>query len=212
MRADSARVNQHVARLPAPPASHTHARTYVHTRAHTRARAHTHTLARTHTQSRTQAHARTNTRPTPRLVFADRCTHVHGTTHARVCTGGGLLEAGHRDSGSTLTMSVLLSSAGEAHTGGEFVTYADGLPVRESARLSRSPACPGHLPVPSTCLSCPPACMHSQGHVDGMPPSCHTRVTAPTATPARTAPFYLYGADVFANSIRIAATTSLGRA
>ena len=42
--------------------------------------------------------------------------------------GGGLTTPEHRDNGSKLTMSVLLSHAHEL-SGGEFVTYAAGRPV-----------------------------------------------------------------------------------
>lgn len=55
-----------------------------------------------------------------------RCIELH-----HYVEGGGLLESGHRDSGSMLTMSVLLSEPGAEgdHQGGEFVTYVEGLPI-----------------------------------------------------------------------------------
>lgn len=42
-------------------------------------------------------------------------------------TGGGLLTPGHRDCGSDLTISILLSCP-ESTSGGDFVTYTDGVP------------------------------------------------------------------------------------
>ena len=39
---------------------------------------------------------------------------------------------GHRDCGSELTLSVLLSGPGTEHTGGDFVTYHQGVPVVHS--------------------------------------------------------------------------------
>ena len=42
-------------------------------------------------------------------------------------TGGGLLTPGHRDCGSDLTISILLSDP-EYVSGGDFVTYTDGVP------------------------------------------------------------------------------------
>jgi len=50
-----------------------------------------------------------------------RCIELHS-----YAAGGGLLNAGHRDNGSSLTLSVLLS---EGFAGGHFVTYTDGMPV-----------------------------------------------------------------------------------
>mmetsp|Transcript_1758 Transcript_1758/g.4984 ORF Transcript_1758/g.4984 Transcript_1758/m.4984 type:complete len:250 (-) Transcript_1758:178-927(-) len=52
-----------------------------------------------------------------------RCIELH--TYS---VGGGLLNPAHRDNGSALTMSVLLSHARE-HGGGQFVTYEEGMPV-----------------------------------------------------------------------------------
>lgn len=52
-----------------------------------------------------------------------RCIELH-----HYSTGGGLVEPGHRDCGSALTMSVLLSDP-EDVSGGDFVTYDDGVPV-----------------------------------------------------------------------------------
>lgn len=43
-------------------------------------------------------------------------------------TGGGLVTPGHRDCGSDLTISVLLSDPAEV-SGGDFVTYREGVPV-----------------------------------------------------------------------------------
>ena len=43
--------------------------------------------------------------------------------------GGSLLTPGHRDNGSALTLSVLLSDPAAAHCGGAFVTYCEGVPV-----------------------------------------------------------------------------------
>ena len=55
-----------------------------------------------------------------------RCIELH--TYA---VGGGLLDPGHCDDGSTLTISVLLSEA-ETFDGGEFVTWNKGHPVAHS--------------------------------------------------------------------------------
>ena len=52
-----------------------------------------------------------------------RCIELHH--HA---VGGGLVTPGHRDNGSKLTMSVMLSHPHELD-GGEFVTYCEGMPV-----------------------------------------------------------------------------------
>jgi predicted 2-oxoglutarate/Fe(II)-dependent dioxygenase YbiX len=52
-----------------------------------------------------------------------RCIELH--TYA---PGGGLEAAGHRDNGSALSLSLLLTDAA-AFDGGEFVTYAAGAPV-----------------------------------------------------------------------------------
>mmetsp|Transcript_22967 Transcript_22967/g.54973 ORF Transcript_22967/g.54973 Transcript_22967/m.54973 type:complete len:243 (+) Transcript_22967:183-911(+) len=52
-----------------------------------------------------------------------RCIELH-----HYAVGGGLVTPGHRDNGSKLTMSVLLSEPDE-FDGGEFVTYADGMPI-----------------------------------------------------------------------------------
>ena len=59
----------------------------------------------------------------PDAVLYVRCVELHSYS-----AGGHLLTTGHRDSGSTLTMSVLLSDPGD-FCGGEFVTYSEGLPV-----------------------------------------------------------------------------------
>ena len=49
--------------------------------------------------------------------------------------GGGLFEPGHRDCGSVLSMSVLLSDpVADGVNGGEFVTWADGEPVVHAMR------------------------------------------------------------------------------
>lgn len=58
-----------------------------------------------------------------------RCVELH-----QYSRGGGLLEAAHRDNGSVLTLSVLLSAPGREHAGGEFVTYAEGAPVLHAAQ------------------------------------------------------------------------------
>jgi hypothetical protein len=52
-----------------------------------------------------------------------RCIELH-----HYAKGGGLTDPGHRDCGSALTMSVLLSDPDDV-TGGDFVTYHDGVPV-----------------------------------------------------------------------------------
>ena len=52
-----------------------------------------------------------------------RCIELHSYS-----AGGGLLQNGHRDHGSVLTMSVLLSDPG-LFAGGEFVTWEERLPV-----------------------------------------------------------------------------------
>ena len=59
--------------------------------------------------------------PTSELYV--RCIEFH--TYA---IGGGLLSPMHRDNGSLLTMSMLLSEPSEGD-GGEFVTYSEGLPI-----------------------------------------------------------------------------------
>ena len=59
----------------------------------------------------------------PDAVLHMRCVEIHS-----YCTGGHLLTPGHRDCGSALTMSVLLSDPDD-FCGGEFVTYSEGLPV-----------------------------------------------------------------------------------
>ena len=60
-----------------------------------------------------------------------RCAEYHSYAE-----GGGLLQPGHRDDGSALTMSVLLSEPrGAGFSGGEFVTWSDdGLPVAHELR------------------------------------------------------------------------------
>ena len=58
-----------------------------------------------------------------------RCIELH-----HYSTGGCLLTPSHRDNGSSLTMSVLLSETA-ASTGGTFVTYDEGMPIaHEMAR------------------------------------------------------------------------------
>lgn len=52
-----------------------------------------------------------------------RCAELH-----TYVVGGGLRDPGHRDNGSVLTMSVLLSDPRD-FDGGQFVTYMDGFPV-----------------------------------------------------------------------------------
>ena len=52
-----------------------------------------------------------------------RCIELH-----HYAVGGGLVTPGHRDNGSKLTMSVMLSHPHELD-GGEFVTYCEGMPV-----------------------------------------------------------------------------------
>ena len=59
----------------------------------------------------------------PDAVLHVRCVEIHSYS-----AGGHLLTPGHRDCGSALTMSVLLSDPGH-FCGGEFVTYSEGLPV-----------------------------------------------------------------------------------
>lgn len=66
-----------------------------------------------------------------------RCIELH-----QYSVGGGLLTPGHRDNGSALTMSVMLSRSNELE-GGQFVTYEEGMPVahtlaRGDALLFRS--------------------------------------------------------------------------
>lgn len=62
------------------------------------------------------------------------CTSEHSMKHVRsielhhYATGGHLLTPGHRDCGSDLTISVLLSDTAN-YTGGDFVTYRQGTPV-----------------------------------------------------------------------------------
>ena len=52
-----------------------------------------------------------------------RCIELH-----HYAVGGGLVTPGHRDNGSRVTMSVMLSHPHELD-GGEFVTYGDGMPI-----------------------------------------------------------------------------------
>jgi hypothetical protein len=55
-----------------------------------------------------------------------RCIELHSYV-----AGGGLFSAGHRDNGSIVSMAVLLSDENEM-SGGEFITYSNGLPVVHS--------------------------------------------------------------------------------
>jgi len=55
-----------------------------------------------------------------------RCVELH--SYAK---GGSLLDAGHKDNGSKLTLSVQLSEA-SAFSGGQFVTWDEGRPVLHS--------------------------------------------------------------------------------
>lgn len=59
----------------------------------------------------------------PETPLYVRCIELHTYTQ-----GAGLLDPGHRDNGSILSMAVLLSDASEMQ-GGQFVTYSDGLPI-----------------------------------------------------------------------------------
>jgi hypothetical protein len=52
-----------------------------------------------------------------------RCIELH-----HYAVGGGLVTPGHRDCGSALTISVLLSDPAEV-SGGDFVTYREGTPI-----------------------------------------------------------------------------------
>lgn len=55
--------------------------------------------------------------------------------------GGGLLEPGHRDNGSVLSMSVLLSDPeADGVTGGQFVTWTNGVCCRNMHRDDLSSA------------------------------------------------------------------------
>ena len=73
-------------------------------------------------------------------VGDDNGTHVLGVRcieYHEYKVGGALLEENHRDVGSELTLSVLLTDAGELD-GGTFVTYdADGTPVTRSRSPTR---------------------------------------------------------------------------
>lgn len=61
----------------------------------------------------------------PAVPLQIRCAEYHSYG-----PGGGLLQPGHRDDGSALTMSVLVSEPNVAFGGGEFVTWSeDGRPV-----------------------------------------------------------------------------------
>ena len=62
----------------------------------------------------------------PAVPLDVRCAEYHSYAE-----GGGLLAPGHRDEGSTLTMSVLLS---EGFGGGEFVTWSGARPVAHTLR------------------------------------------------------------------------------
>ena len=57
-----------------------------------------------------------------------RCAELHSYAE-----GGGLLAPGHRDDGSTLTLSVLISEA-DGFGGGEFVTWRGAQPVAHALR------------------------------------------------------------------------------
>uniref|UniRef100_A0A7S3WA22 Fe2OG dioxygenase domain-containing protein n=1 Tax=Emiliania huxleyi TaxID=2903 RepID=A0A7S3WA22_EMIHU len=66
----------------------------------------------------------------PALALQVRCIELH--TYA---VGGGLLEPGHRDNGSKLSMSVLLSDAATTGLeGGQIVTWSGGEPVVHELR------------------------------------------------------------------------------
>ena len=64
----------------------------------------------------------------PAVPLQLRCAEFHSYAE-----GGGLLAPGHRDEGSTLTLSVLLSEP-DSFGGGEFVTWRDALPVAHALR------------------------------------------------------------------------------
>lgn len=64
-----------------------------------------------------------SSRREPQPPLHVRCIEVH-----TYMTGGGLIQPLHRDNGSTLTMSVLLSTPHKDFGGGEFVTYSDDVP------------------------------------------------------------------------------------
>ena len=65
----------------------------------------------------------------PEASLNVRCIELHHYSE-----GGCLLTPNHRDNGSSLTMSVLLSETA-ASTGGTFVTYDEGVPIaHEMAR------------------------------------------------------------------------------
>ena len=59
----------------------------------------------------------------PTATLQVRCIELHS-----YAVGGGLTTPGHRDNGSVLTMSILLSHPRDVR-GGEFVTYMEGLPI-----------------------------------------------------------------------------------
>ena len=81
-----------------------------------------------------------------------RCVELH--TYA---VGGALVTPAHRDNGSKLTLSVLLSDAGLK--GGEFVTYSDGLPVAHKVRQYESTLHSLRRCAISRCsLQCPRRC------------------------------------------------------
>lgn len=62
------------------------------------------------------------------MGFANTMEHVRCIELHHYSAGGGLLTPGHRDTGSALTISVLLSDP-DTVTGGDFVTYNEGMPV-----------------------------------------------------------------------------------
>ena len=91
---------------------------------------------------------------------AVRCVELHA-----YAAGGGLLDAGHKDNGSKLTLIVQLSDA-SAFDGGHFVTYTEGEAVLHALAAGdgllinseKVRACVRH----AACVRQPHACVHAQ--------------------------------------------------
>lgn len=73
-------------------------------------------------------HSQPISQPISRPGDAESPLHVRCVELHTYLTGGSLLNPGHRDNGSVLTLSALLSEP-SLSSGGEFVTYMDGYPV-----------------------------------------------------------------------------------
>lgn len=74
-------------------------------------------------QMRMQSASRPGSWGSPMLPLSVRCVEFHAYT-----VGAALMDPGHRDRGSTISMSVLLSDPTK-HDGGRFVTWEGAAPV-----------------------------------------------------------------------------------